>query len=210
MLIKTLKKLNSRLKRHKIYKKYGLTTKYYFSNSNYDIGDYTYGIPNVRQYDNTAKLTIGKYCSIAEDVTIVLGGNHIIKNVSCFSFYETKEYIEEWKNCNIPRSRSHGNVTIGNDVWIGKQALLLSGANIGDGAVVGAGAVIAGKIPPYSIVVGNPAKIIGYRFTPPQCEKLLIIKWWEWPEHKIKENLSLICSTNIDDFISLFYEGKQD
>lgn len=154
--------------KRKTYKKYGLRTKHYFVGKRYDIGEYTYGIPTVHVYDDTAKLKIGKFCSLAGGVEIVLGGNHHIDWCSTFSFYEAKEYLSEWQKLNLPQSRSKGDVVIGNDVWIGRNALLLSGAQIGDGAVIGAGAVVAGKIPPYAIAVGNPAKVIRFRLPPPQ------------------------------------------
>ena len=87
-------------------------------------------------------------------------------------------------------------------MWIGRNALILSGAKIGDCAVVGAGAVVAGNIPPYSVAVGNPAKVVKYRFSSEQIEKLLSIRWWDWPEDKINDYLPLICSPSIEEFIA--------
>lgn len=189
-----------RLKRQ-TWAKYGNHTKYHLVGERYDIGDYTYGVPTIHSYDDKTRLIIGKFCSLAAGIQIVLGGNHHTEWLSTYAFYQETDSFPEWHNINN-NSRHRGDVKIGNDVWIGRNALILSGAEIGDGAVIGAGAVVAGKIPPYSIAVGNPARVIKYRFTSSQCEKLLKIKWWDWDKNKINRLLSLICSSDIDQFIS--------
>ena len=98
-------------------------------------------------------------------------------NLSIFCFFKEAKDIS-----GHPHTK--GNVIIGNDVWIGYGAKILSGVSIGDGAVVGAGAVVAKNIPPYAVVVGNPAKIIKFRFKPEDVEILLGIQWWNWPLEK--------------------------
>lgn len=181
--------------------KYGNHTRYHLVGDRYNIGDYTHGVPVIHAYDENTKLTIGKYCSIAAGTQIVLGGNHHIEWTSTYAFYQEVEHFPKWNDINN-NSRHRGDVIIGNDVWIGRNALILSGAEIGDGAVIGAGAVVAGKVPPYSIAVGNPARVIRQRFAPPICEKLLNIKWWNWDEERINRYLPLICSIEIENFIS--------
>lgn len=84
------------------------------------------------------------------------------------------------------------NQKIGNDVWIGRDVTILPSVNIGDGAVIGTGAVVNRDIPPYAIAVGVPAKVIKYRFTPDEIEKLLKIKWWNWTDEQIKKNIDLL------------------
>lgn len=209
MILGLIKKYQKYRKKCDIWSKYGNHTRYHFEGDQYDIGEYTYGVPIVHLYDNTTKLTIGKFCSLAAGVQIVLGGNHHTEWVSTYAFYQETDSFPKWKEIN-DNSRHRGDVTIGNDVWIGRNALVLSGAQIGDGAVIGAGSVVAGKIPPYSIAVGNPARVIKYRFTPPICEKLLKIRWWDWNISKINQYLHLICSPNIEEFVAVVENEKSN
>ena len=179
----------------------------YFTNrvltgERYEIGDYTYGVPTVLPYYSHCRLKIGKYCSIAEPVTIVLGGNHRVGWVSTYPF---TYFLDEWPKAEgMPsHATSGGDVVIGNDVWIGREALILSGVTIGHGAVIAARAVVAQDIEPYSIVGGNPARLIRKRFDDKVIERLLEIRWWDWPVEKIKSNLHLICSSNIEGLLSV-------
>jgi carbonic anhydrase/acetyltransferase-like protein (isoleucine patch superfamily) len=100
-------------------------------------------------------------------------------------------------------STTKGDVTIGNDVWIGQNVIILSGVTIGNGAVIGTGSVVAGKIPPYAIAVGNPARVVKSRFTEKQVNDLLQICWWDWPTHKIKKHLNLLMSGDIDALVAI-------
>lgn len=166
------------------------------------IGEYTYGNPEIKTYnreEKTGNLTIGKFCSIAENVTIMLGGEHEMEKVTTYPFFL---YWPEAKGLGDYKTK--GDVVIGNDVWIGRGATILSGVWIGDGAVIGAEAVVASDVEPYSIVVGNPARCVKYRFLWSQIGELLKIKWWDWSKEKIIEALPLICSTNIDGFIEKY------
>jgi len=97
-----------------------------------------------------------------------------------------------------------GDVLIENDVWIGKEACILSGVRIGNGAVVGARAVVAKDVPPYAIVVGNPARVVRYRFSPEAVAELLRIAWWDWPIGRIRANASMLLSGNVEEFIRSF------
>jgi serine acetyltransferase len=100
-----------------------------------------------------------------------------------------------------------GDIIIENDVWIGATATIMSGVKISNGAVIGAGSVVTKDVPPYAIVAGNPAKVVKYRFTEEQIEKLLSIAWWDWEEIKIRDNAMKMWSDDINGFIDEFYEN---
>lgn len=126
-------------------------------------------------------LHIGSYCAIGEDVKVILS-NHNFNYVSMqYTFYR-KNFDE------FPYDLEKGKTVIGNDVWIGDNVLILPNINIGDGAILGGGAVVTKDIEPYTIVAGNPAKIIRKRFTEDKIEKSLKSEWWNWDENKIVEN----------------------
>ena len=166
----------------------------------YSVGDHTYGNPRVISFMGAASLTIGKYCSISRNVIIFLEGEHRTDWISTYPFpilWETARSI-------LGHPYSKGDVAIGSDVWIGYNVTILSGVTIGDGAVIGTGSVVSGKVPPYAIVAGNPAQLIRYRFGEETIQKLLAIKWWNWPDEKVKENVHLICSKSLDEFIRKF------
>ncbi|WP_310422407.1 DapH/DapD/GlmU-related protein [Chamaesiphon sp. VAR_48_metabat_135_sub] len=165
----------------------------------YSIGEYTYGAPIVKDWHQGSTLKIGNFSSIAENVTVLLGGNHPTDWVSSFPFGMVFEEFKE-RHYEYPKL-SKGSVIIGNDVWIGLNTTILSGVTIGDGAIVAAGSIVTKNVEPYAIVGGNPAKLIKKRFSDEAISKLLLIKWWEWEIDKIKDNLDLIMSDNIDLFI---------
>lgn len=161
----------------------------------YEIGDYTYGKPKVMRFGASAKLKIGRYCSIASGVQIFLGGNHRTDWVTTYPF-QFPEEVSPWPEAG--RIENHkttkGDVVIGSDVWLGHGCLILSGVTIGDGAVIGAGSVVAKDVPPYAIMAGNPAVLIRHRFDPETIQKLLTLRWWDWPEEKVRKNLHILCS----------------
>jgi len=166
----------------------------------FDIGDYTYGRPKVIGFDGRATLSVGRFSSLATNITIYLGVEHQTRWVSMYPFLEFPELIRG-KEVN----RSKGDVVIGNDVWIADDALILSGVTIGDGAVIGAKAVVAKDVKPYEIVAGNPARHVRFRFSDDQIEKLLEIKWWNWDIEKVKSEIDLILSGEVDTFIEKHY-----
>lgn len=125
-------------------------------------------------------VSIGAFCSIARGVNIQ-EFNHNYTSLSTYHIHLNIFKEDRKKDVN-----SKGAIEIGNDVWIGAQCVILSGSRIGDGAIVAANSVVSGYIPPYSIVGGSPAKVIKYRFSEKVIESLLKLKWWEWPEEKIK------------------------
>jgi chloramphenicol O-acetyltransferase type B len=157
------------------------------------IGVHTYGKPRVYAWDNKTKLIIGKYCSISENVTFLLGGNHRMDWISTFPF---SEFQDTWPTAKglVGHPATRGDVNVGNDVWIGHGAVILSGIRIGDGAVIGAGSVISRDVAPYSIVAGNPAIEIRLRFSAEEIEKLLKIKWWDWPDDLVRVKVVSLCS----------------
>ncbi len=127
----------------------------------------------------TANVTIGDYTSIAPHVQM-----HTLHQHACI---EHPSLISTFQLDGYPHPKGEEKIIIGNDVWIGRNATLLGEITIGDGAIIGAFSVVAKDIPPYSVVVGNPAQIKRYRFTPEQIEKLLKIQWWAWEEKKVKD-----------------------
>lgn len=156
--------------------------------ANVNVGIWTYADKSSRVYfyikDDIVK--IGKYCSIADNVCIFGGGEHGHRlRVSTYPF---KGKMLGFKPNPDPISK--GPTIIGNDVWIGSHAIVLSGVQVGDGAVIGAGAVVSKNVPPYSIVVGNPAIIVGYRFNQEIIDKLLVISWWNWDEDKVMSSVN--------------------
>ena len=156
------------------------------------IGDYTYGLPQIFKLEETSQFEIGKFCSIANDVKIFLDGEHETNNISTYPF----GYFKGFTSLKKYRTKSKGKIIIGNDVWIGYGVTILSGVNIGNGAVIGARSLIVNDVPPYTIVGGVPAKIIKKRFDDKTIEKLEKLKWWNWSDKKIQENIKLLQSNN--------------
>ena len=163
------------------------------------LGVGTYGRPTINYWDLKTTATFGKYCSIAKGVQLVLGGEHGSHYTSTYPFAEfindaSKEIKKVLAEVEIPdeffpeHPLTKGDIVIGNDVWIGLNAMILSGVCIGNGAIIGAGAVVSTNVPDYAIVAGNPAKVIRYRFNSQIISQLNQIKWWDWPEKKIWKN----------------------
>lgn len=172
-------------------------TKDFFKGYKYVIGDYTYGKPKILFENENANLEIGKYCSIAEEVTVFLGGNHRIDWITTYPFNVFNEELFSVRG----KSATKGNVEIGNDVWLGFKTTILSGVKISDGAVIAAGSVVTKDVGPYEIWAGNPAKFVKKRFTEEQILKLLEIQWWNWNDAFLKKKINLLCSDNIDEFL---------
>ena len=164
-------------------------------------GKHSYGKPNILWENPNTKIIIGSFCSIADNVTIYLGGNHNINWVTTYPFgHIQKNIFTKYDGKGHPKTR--GNVVIGNDVWISENVTILSGVKIGDGAVIANNSHVVKDVEPYSLVGGNPAKFIKYRFTKEQIDKLLKIKWWYWSDEKINKFTPLLCNENINNFIN--------
>lgn len=147
---------------------------------------------------NGDKLKIGKFCSIACGAKFLFtSANHAMRPLSTYTF---PIFFEEW-GLDVSEIRSawdnKGDIVVGNDVWIGYEAVILSGVTIGDGAIVGARAVVTRDVPPYTIVGGVPAKSIRKRFDDETIEKLLRLRWWDWDERAISRGLSAIRNGDI-------------
>ena len=184
-------------------------TKDRMKNPKFNIGDSTYGEFNwggANDLELLDELTVGKFCSIGPNVELrIIGYYHNPEWITTYplssSFFKT-EFPNAFKN-TIPKPKEHRYVRIGNDVWIGKDAKIIGDVTIGDGAVIGAGAYVTKDIPPYAIVVGCPIKIIKYRFDEETIEKLLKIKWWDWPKEKIDKYGHILNSENIDTLLNI-------
>ncbi|HFQ62386.1 MAG TPA: CatB-related O-acetyltransferase [Epsilonproteobacteria bacterium] len=150
---------------------------------------------------NVDKLIIGKYCSIGSGAVFMMAGNqgHQMKWVSTFPFYFQANIFKNAKN-TYKRS---GDTIIGDDVWIGSEAMIMSGVNIGTGAVVAARSVVTKDVPPYNIVGGNPSHIIKQRFDDVTIAQLLKLKWWDWTESEVKAAMPLICSEDVKGLLAL-------
>lgn len=165
------------------------------------IGRETYGEPRIVAYNyDSGKVSIGAFCSIAEDVEIFLGGNHRFDWVSTFPF-RIKFGIGDPNDGMV---WSKGDVRIGSDVWIGRGAKILSGVEIGSGAVIGAHSVVAKNVGAYEVWVGNPASLRRKRFTEDQIRSLLEIAWWDWPRDAIESNIDYLNGDSIEEFIARF------
>ncbi len=147
---------------------------------------------------NHERLTIGKFCSIACGAKFLFNSaNHALGSLSTYPF---PIFFEEWGLPveDIPQAWDNkGDIVIGNDVWIGYEALILAGVTVGDGAVVGTRAVVTKDVPPYTIVGGVPAKPIRKRFSEAVIDRLLALQWWDWPEERIAASLEAIQSGDI-------------
>ena len=163
------------------------------------LGRFTYGEQylSILQWDEGSNLEIGSFCSIADNITIILGGNHRTDWITTFPFGHI--FKDELGGANIAgHPRSNGEIIIGNDVWIGRGATILSGIKIGDGAVIAANSTVTKDVQPYEIVGGNPARVIKKRFNEKITELLLKLKWWELPVDVIK-NISQNLSSQPDE-----------
>lgn len=147
---------------------------------------------------NGDRLIIGRFCSIACGARFLFtSGNHALKSLSTYTF---PIFFDEWgldaKNIRDAWDNK-GDTVIGNDVWIGYEAIIMPGVKIGDGAIVGTRAVVTGDVPPYTIVGGVPARPIRKRFDDETIRRLEALRWWDWDEEKLRRNLSAIQSGDL-------------
>lgn len=183
--------------------------KNFITSPNIEVGDYTY-------YDDPDgpenfeanvlyhfpfigdKLKIGKFCAIAKDVKFIMNGaNHKVSGFSTYPFYI---FGNGWEKV-LPGEGElpyKGDTVIGHDVWLGYESTIMPGVSIGHGAIVASKSVVTSDVPAYSVVGGNPAKVLKLRFDEATIEKLLSIAWWDWSAEKITENLEAIVNSDIE------------
>ena len=198
--------------KNKLYPNENIKTVCYIKNlpsrPNVEIGDYTYYSDNKNSpedfYSNIQhhyeflgdKLIIGKFCAIAEGVIFIMNGaNHRMDGLTAYPF---NIFASGWEKVtpSIELLPFRGDTVIGNDVWIGQYATIMPGVKIGDGAIIATNSTVTKNVEPYTIVGGNPAKPIKRRFSDEMIELLLKLKWWDWDENKIFENLEKLVSAN--------------
>ena len=150
------------------------------------------------------KLIIGKFCSIACGTKFLFNcANHTLKSLSTYTF---PLFYEEWEleKSNITTAWDNkGDIVIGNDVWIGYEAVIMAGVHIGDGAIIAARAVVTKDVPPYTIVGGTPAKEIRKRFDAEVIQQLLMLKWWDWSADNIRQCLPYIMEGKINELLTI-------
>ncbi len=199
----------------KVYPRTGDTQTVYLknvvTNPNITVGEYTiYNdfVHDPREFErnnvlyhypvNGDKLIIGAFCSIACGAKFLFNSaNHTLRSLSTYPF---PIFYEEWglKRENVTNAWDNkGNIVVGNDVWIGYEAVILAGVTIGDGAIIGTRAVVTKDVPPYTIVGGVPAKPIRRRFPEETAEKLLELQWWNWPRERIAEHIAALQAGSI-------------
>lgn len=173
-----------------------LTRRYGFA-----IGEFSYGRPKVRFPESGSRLTIGRFCSIADKVEILLGGNHRVDWASTYPF---GAFPDLWPGAggHADFHASRGDVEIGHDVWLGSGAMILSGVTIGHGAVVAARAVVTRDVPPYAIVAGNPARVIRSRFDEDTIAGLVETAWWDLAHTEIEPLIPLLQSDRAMDLVA--------
>ena len=188
----------------------GITLDQQVRNPNIRVGRYSYysGYYHGHSFDDCARyllpddgvdrLVIGSFCSIGSGAAFIMGGNQGHRNdwVSTFPFYWMPEVPAFGGAADA--FRPAGDTIIGNDVWIGSEAIIMPGVRVGDGAVIGTRALVAQDVEPYAIVGGNPARVIRKRFDERAIAQLMDLKWWDWPEDKLAAAMPLLTSDRIE------------
>lgn len=191
------------------------------TNPNIKVGRYSYysGYYHGHSFDDCArylmpdrddvdKLIIGSFCSIGTGASFVMAGNqgHRHDWVTSFPFFFMNEEPAFADACNAYEPA--GDTVIGNDVWIGAEAMIMPGIKVGHGAVIGSRALITKDVEPYTIVGGNPAKVIKKRFSDEQIALLLEMQWWDWPLDRLQGAMPLLCSANIEELYRYWQNAK--
>ena len=175
------------------------------------IGDYTYyddtHAPEDFETNNVLfnypefgdKLVIGKFCAIASGTKFIIGpANHRISSFTTYPFHVFGGLWQENTPPHLSQLPHKGDIRIGNDVWLGRECTVMPGAEIGDGSIAAACSVITGKFPPYSLIGGNPARLIRRRFNEERIHFLLRLKWWDLPPEELSEILPLLCDPDLE------------
>ena len=183
--------------------------KNYINNDNIIVGDYTYydDPDGPERFEQNVlyhfpfigdKLVIGKFCAIAKDVKFIMNGaNHKTSGFSTYPFYI---FANGWERVTPQPGELpyKGDTEIGHDVWIGYDTTIMPGVSIGSGAIVAGKSVVTTDVPAYSIVGGNPAKVIKYRFDESTIDSLLEVSWWDWDIQVITDNLEAITNCDLE------------
>lgn len=172
--------------------KYSYYSGYYHGHSFDDCARYLF--PDRRDVD---QLIIGAFCSIGSGVSFIMAGNqgHRHDWISSFPFHYMPE-VEAF-NGAVDGFANAGNTVVGNDVWIGSEAMIMPGVCIGDGAVIGSRALVTKDVAPYAVVGGNPARLIKKRFSDQEIEMLLEARWWDWDESRLSAAITILCSGDV-------------
>ena len=173
-------------------------------NGKYEFGFASYGLPEVHDWHEGSVLKIGSFCSIAQDVRILLGGNHRSDWVTTYPFPVMFHDLKHVKNYSVTR----GDVIIGSDVWICTGVIILSGVTIGHGAIIAAGCVVSRNIMPYGIYAGNPAKLVRFRYTPEIINSLLLSEWWDWSREELLDCAHFLSGSDIESFVEYVRNRK--
>lgn len=197
----------------------GKPIKEQITNPNIVAGEYSYysGYYHKHSFDECARylmpdrddvdrLIIGKFCSIGSGASFIMAGNqgHNSNWISTFPFfYQDNELFINAKDAFVKA----GDTKVGNDIWIGSEAMIMPGVNIGHGAIIGSRTLVTKDVEPYTVVGGNPAKIIKKRFSDEHIQLLLQIKWWDWQEKHLKKAVELLCNEDINELYSYFIEN---
>ncbi len=162
------------------------------------VGKHTYGTEwmKVLVWSNheKAKIEIGRYCSISFNLRLFFGGNHNYDWISTYPFGHTTSTKNDFQPIK-GHPKEVGSIIIGNDVWIGRDVTIMDGVKISDGTIIAANSHVVKSTEPYSIVGGNPAKLIKKRFSEETINNLMTMKWWNWSDEKIKENYKKLCDS---------------
>ena len=164
------------------------------------LGHRSYGgrIGVVRYPGDSARVSAGRYCSMADGVVFVVGGNH---RTDWVTTYPLRAALGLPGALEDGHPATKGDIVIGNDVWIGADARILSGVTIGDGAAIGLGAVVAADVRPYAVMAGNPAREVRRRFADETIEALRRIAWWDWPDELVAERVGDLCNPDVEAFV---------
>lgn len=171
-----------------------MTLSFPYEIVDYDVGEFSYGNIHVYSYQKNGHLKIGRYCSISE-ISVIIGGDH---HKGIITYPIRRRFLGiSVDSDNVPSV----GVEIGNDVWIGLGATILDGVKIGDGTIIGAGAVVSRDLPPYSIAVGNPAKVVKTRFSSDEVELLINSRWWELQKDEVIKIMDAGYMDNVQEFV---------
>jgi virginiamycin A acetyltransferase len=184
--------------------------KNFITRDDIKVGDYTYydDVDHAAEFETRNvlyhypfvgdRLIIGKFCSLAKDCRFIMNGaNHPL---SAFSTYPFAIFKNGWGDGDVAElaTQTRGDMMIGHDVWIAREAVIMPGVKIGHGAIIGARAIVTKDVPPYGVVVGNPGRLVKKRFDDATIDRLLGVAWWHWPIDKLTRNLDAITNADLD------------